>query len=78
MTIAVELTRPVDGPQVLAALAARGLSGELTEDGCGVIVSADDVPEVGRVLDAWASEQGLPFVPVQVGGSSYALVPPAG
>ena len=29
MTIAVELTRPVDGPQVLAALAARGLSGEL-------------------------------------------------
>jgi hypothetical protein len=78
MTIAVELTRASDGPEVLAALAARGLSGELTEDGCGVIVSADDLPQVGHVLDAWASEHGLPFVPVQVDPSSYALVPPAG
>lgn len=78
MTIAVELTRAVDGPQVLAALAARGLSGELTEDGRGLTVSGDDGPAVGHALDAWASEQGLPFVPVQVGGSSYALVPPAG
>ena len=78
MTIAVELTRAVDGPGVLAALAAGGLSGELTGDGRGLIVSGDDAPAVGRVLDAWASERGLPFVPIQVDPSSYALVPPAG
>jgi len=78
MTIAVELTRAVDGPEVLAALAAGGLSGELTGDGCGLIVRGDDAPAVGHVLDAWASERGLPFVPVRVDPSSYALVPPAG
>jgi hypothetical protein len=78
MTIAVELTRAVDGPGVLAALTAGGLSGELTGDGCGLIVRGDDAPAVGHVLDAWASERGLPFVPVQVDPSSYALVPPAG
>jgi hypothetical protein len=78
MTIAVELTRASDGPAVLAALVAGGLSGELTGDGCGVIVRGDDAPAVGHVLDAWASEHGLPFVPVQVDPSSYALVPPAG
>jgi hypothetical protein len=78
MTIAVELTRDVDGPGVLAALAAGGLRGELTGDGSGLIVRGDDAPAVGHVLDAWASERGLPFVTVQVGQSSYALVPPAG
>jgi hypothetical protein len=78
MTIAVELTRASDGPAVLAALAAGGLSGELTDDGCGLIVHGDDAPAVGHVLDAWASAHGLPFVPVQVDPSSYALVPPAG
>jgi hypothetical protein len=78
MTIAVELTRAVDGPDVLAALTAGGLSGELTGDGCGLVVSGDDGPAVGHALDTWARERGLPFVPVQVGASSYALVPPAG
>jgi hypothetical protein len=78
MTIAVELTRAVDGPDVLAALTAEGLSGELTGDGCGLIVRGEDGPAVGHALDAWASERGLPFVPVQVGLSSFALVPPAG
>jgi hypothetical protein len=78
MTIAVKLTRAVDGPAVLAALAAEGLSGELTRDGCGVVVSGDDAPAVGRVLDAWARERELPFVPILVDPSSYALVPPAG
>ena len=78
MTIAVELTRAVDGPEVLAALAAGGLSGELSSDGCGLVVRGDDGPAVGHALDAWASERGLPFVPVRVDASSYALVPPAG
>jgi hypothetical protein len=78
MTIAVALTRAVDGPGVLAALAAGGLSGELSGDGRGLIVQGDDTAAVGHVLDAWASGRGLPFVPVQVDPSSYALVPPAG
>ena len=78
MTIAVELTRSVDGPEVLAALAESGLSGILSGDGRGLIVSGDDGPAVRHALDAWASEHGLPFVPVQVDPSSYALVPPAG
>jgi hypothetical protein len=78
MTIAVELTRAVDGPDVRAALAAGGVSSELSGDGCQLTVSGDDVTVVGHLLDTWASEHRLPFVPVQVSGSSYALVPPAG
>jgi hypothetical protein len=78
MTIAVELTRAVDGPEVLAALAAGGVTGELADGGCGVIVETDDGDVVVRLIDAWASGHGLPFVPVQVDPSSYALVPPAG
>ncbi len=78
MTIAVELMRSADGPEVLAALVAGGLRGELTGDGRGLLVRGDDGPAVGHALDAWASEHGLPFVPVRVDASSYALVPPAG
>jgi hypothetical protein len=78
MTIAVELTRSVDGPQVLAALAAEGVEGELADDGSALVVRADDAASVARVLGTWASEHGLPFVPVQVDETSYALAPPAG
>jgi hypothetical protein len=78
MTIAVELTRQVDGPEVLAALQAGGVKGTLERGGCEVIVETDDGEEVARLIDEWATEHGLPFMPVQVGGSSYVLVPPAG
>jgi hypothetical protein len=78
MTIAVELTRQVDGPEVLAALRASGVTGTLKRGGCEVIVEADDGDHIARLIDEWATEHGLPFVPVHVGGSSYALVPPAG
>jgi hypothetical protein len=78
MTIAVELTRAVDGPGVLAALAAGGVGGELDEGGCGMTLDTDDGGEVSRLIDGWASDHGLPFMPVQVDPSSYALVPPAG
>jgi hypothetical protein len=77
-TIAVELTRQVDGPEVLAALQARGVTGKLERGGCAVIVEAEDGDQVARLVDEWAAEHGLPFVPVRVDGSSYALVPPAG
>jgi hypothetical protein len=78
MTIAVELTRAVDGPDVLAALEAGGISGKLGRNECEVIVSGDDCEAVTHLLEGWAAAQGLPFVPVQVDCSSYALVPPAG
>ena len=78
MTIAVELTRQVDGPEVLAALQAGGVTGKLARGGCKVVVEADDGDEVARLIDEWATEHGLPFMPVQVSGSSYKLVPPAG
>jgi len=78
MTIAVELTRPVDGPDVLAVLRAGGVEGKLSKDGHEVIVKADDAVTVRHLLEDWVAEQELPFVPVQVGESSYALVPPAG
>jgi hypothetical protein len=78
MTIAVELTRKVDGPDVLAMLEAGGVEGELSKDGCKVTVSADDCETVAHLLEEWASEHELPFVPVQVDGCSFVLVPPAG
>ena len=46
--------------------------------GCEVIVDTEDGGEVARLIDEWATGHGLPFMPVQVDGSSYALVPPAG
>ena len=78
MTIAVELTRAVDGPEVLAMLEAGGVEGKLSKDGCEVVVDADDCETVSHLLDEWAAERELPFRPVQVDSSSYALVPPAG
>ena len=78
MTIAVELTRAVDGPGVLATLEAGGVRGRLSHDGREVIVSADDGAAVAHLLEDWVAERRLPFVPVRVDGSSYALVPPAG
>jgi hypothetical protein len=78
MTIGVELTRSVDGPEILAALAEHGFASELASDGLGLFVEADDTTAVARLLDAWAREHGLPFVPVRLGSTSWALVPPAG
>jgi hypothetical protein len=78
MTIAVELTRAVDGPEVLAMLEAGGVEGKLSKDGCEVIVSADDCETVAHLLEGWAADRELPFSPVQVDGCSFVLAPPAG
>jgi len=78
MTIAVELTRQVDGPEVLAVLEAGGVEGKLSTDGCRVTVDADDCETVGHLLDEWAADRELPFSPVQVDGRSFVLAPPAG
>jgi hypothetical protein len=78
MTIAVALTRAVDGPEVLAMLEAAGVEGKLSKDGCEVIASADDCETVAHLLEGWAAEHELPFSPVQVDGCSFVLAPPAG
>lgn len=78
MTIAVELTRAIDGPEVLAMLEAAGVDASLREDGCEVVASADDCETVAHLLEEWAAEHGLPFSPVQVDGCSFVLAPPAG
>ena len=58
MTIAVELSRQVDGPNVLAVLEAGGVEGKLSKDGCEVIVSADDDVMVRHLLEDWADRVG--------------------
>jgi hypothetical protein len=78
MTIAVELTRSVDGPEVKAMLEAGGVEAELEDGGCGLVVRAEDAETVSHLLEAWSAERGLPFMPLQLDGSSFALVPPAG
>ena len=78
MTVAVELTRAVDGPAVCEVLAACGLECELAEGGLELPVEAEDATAVEHCLDEWISRHGLPFVPVRVDETSFALVPPAG
>ena len=78
MTIAVELTRAVDGPEVKAMLEAGGVKAELKDGGSELLVRADNAETVSHLLEAWSAERGLPFMPLQLDGSSFALVPPAG
>jgi hypothetical protein len=78
MTIAVELTRAVDGPEVKAMLAVGGVEAELEDGGCGLLVHADNAETVSHLLEEWSAKRGLPFLPLQLDGSSFALVPPAG
>ena len=54
------------------------MSGTLSDDGNEVTVRGDDGATVTHLLEGWAQDQELPFVPVQVDDSNYALVPPAG
>ena len=78
MTIAVELTRAVDGPEVLAMLEAGGVEGKLSKDGCTLTADAEDCETVAHLLEGWAAEREIPFSPVQVDGCSFVLAPPAG
>ncbi len=76
MTIAVELTRPCDGPDVCRALAARGLAAEMGAGNGHLVVRCDDLGRVERALDAWTAERGLPFVPVHLDRRTVVLAPP--
>jgi hypothetical protein len=75
MTVDVELARRCDAEEVLAALAAQGLEGEVGED-CHVTVrGATDLTQVELALDSWTWEAGLPFVPHFVDEHSIVLAP---
>ena len=84
-TVHVELTRVVDGPDLLEALAARGLAGELVEeDRVAVRAGGGDVDAqrlrsvVSHALDEWVTDRELPFVPTRLSDDAYVLRPPAG
>ncbi len=76
MIVGVELTRSVDGPDVLESFAAQGLEGRLADGGHRLVVRADDVGAVERALDAWTLRSGLPFVPLKTGRCEFVLAPP--
>lgn len=76
MTVAIELTRPCDAPDVIEALTACGLETSLVAGNGHLLVRADNVIEVEHALDAWTMERGLPFVPFQVDERTVVLAPP--
>lgn len=76
MTVAVELSRTADAPDLVRALAAAGLEADLRADGCGLTVRADDVVSVEHAVEAWTVSRGLPFVPYLVGENRVVLAPP--
>lgn len=76
-TIDVELARQVDGPDLVAALAAKGLSGEAVGEHVLVQVPDDSVDGVAHLLDTWIGDRGLPLVPIRLDRLSYAVIPPA-
>ena len=76
----VELTREGDGPELIAALAQRGLKGELVDDHEHVAVQVEDCDEeaLAHAIEGWLEDRQLPFVPVRIDDCTYAIAPPAG
>jgi hypothetical protein len=77
----VELTRDSDGPQLVAALAERGLKGELVEDHDHLAVQVQDCDDETRITHAiedWLGQRQLPFVPIRIDEGTFAVAPPAG
>ncbi len=77
-TVAVDLARRIDGPDLVAALEAMGLRGEVVDERVLVRVpdgSAEDV--VAYALDSWIYDRQLPLVPLRLDRGSYAVMPPA-
>lgn len=77
MTVAVELMRTADAPDLVRTLAAQGLDADMDEACCELRVRADSVVSVGHAVEAWSASRGLPFVPYLVGENRVVLAPPA-
>ena len=76
MTVAIELTRTCDGPDIARALAERGLDARMASGNGHLVVRADDLAQVERALGAWMEERELPFVPYQIDERTVCLAPP--
>ena len=76
----VEVTRESDGPELIAALAERGLTAELVDDQEHLAVQIEncDGEALAHAIEGWLDERRLPFVPVRVDDCTYAVAPPAG
>jgi hypothetical protein len=75
----VELTREPDGPELVAALAAHGLKGELLDDDAHLVVQVEDCDDeqLAHAIEDWLRAGDLPLVPVRLDDCTYALAPPA-
>jgi hypothetical protein len=75
----VELTREIDGVDLVGALATRGLKGELvsTEDYVAVQVEDCDEGQLAHAIEDWLCERNLPLVPLRIDDCTYAVSPPA-
>jgi hypothetical protein len=75
----VELTRESDGPGLIEALAAHGLTGELLEkEELTVQVEDCDDEQLAHAIEDWIRERDLPLVPVRIDDCTFAVSPPAG
>jgi hypothetical protein len=75
----VELMRESDGPELLEALAARGLRGEFVGgEQLAVEVADCEESELAHAIEDWIRERELPFVPVRIDDCTFAVSPPAG
>ncbi|HZT45124.1 MAG TPA: hypothetical protein VFA24_03005 [Gaiellaceae bacterium] len=72
--------RESDGPELLEALAARGLRGELVDgrEQISVEVADCDESELAHAIEDWIRQRQLPFVPVRIDDCTFAVSPPAG
>jgi hypothetical protein len=76
----VELTRESDGPGLIEALAAHGLSGELLDEAQQLTVQVEDCDEeqLAHAIEDWIRERDLPLVPLRIDDCTFAVSPPAG
>jgi hypothetical protein len=76
----VELTRESDGPDLLEALAERGLEAELVDNDHQLAVEVADCDEeqLTHAIEDWIRARELPFVPVRIDDCTFAVSPPAG
>ena len=76
MTVAVELARAQDAPDLALILAEHGLEADVRGGSCELMVVADDVVSVEHVVEEWTASRGLPFVPYLVGSNRVVVAPP--
>jgi hypothetical protein len=82
-TIQIESCRSLDGEELLAAFAARGLDGELLQDAAPFTYRLRSNGEgvarhVELALEDWAASRGLPLIPTRLADGGFVLRPPAG